>query len=541
MFYTILVLNQDSFSPNIDSTSPSEEIFSLKNELKNKNEELKNKDDELKSKDDELKNHKDQIDSLRILIKKLKDLKFGSSSEKIVHSDQLSLFNEAEENLGKKEEDDEDDETEEITYTRKKKGKQKTTPLPEYLEREIVDFGLEENKICPLHNEPMEHIGHESVEKLVTKPAEHMVREERTHKYKCPCCESPFRAEKPESIIPKSLVTPELLSFIIFSKYQQALPLYRIEDYYAMYEIKGVTRSNMSRWLIDVADKLQPIMNVLSDKVFETGYVGIDETRVQVLDEKDRKAQTNSSMWAYGSSELNITLFDYNISKGSKAVKEILESGEYKGVVQTDEHSCYNYLNINDDVLRLGCMMHSRRKFYEAHKALDKKSLNTKYALKVFKKLYDFEDDYKERRLTNEERFWARVKDQTPLLTNFKEWMEDLYGTLPPKSPIAQAINYSLNHWEHLTNYLTNGRFEADNGFIERSIKHFAVGRKNWLFSQSVHGAKASSMYYSMAVTAKKNGINLYEAMTQILTKIPQAKTYEDFEALAQLLYIKPP
>ena len=484
------MLNQDSFSPNIDSTSPSEEIFSLKNELKNKNEELKNKDDELKNKDDELKNkddelknHKDQIDSLRILIKKLKDLKFGSSSEKIVHSDQLSLFNEAEENLGKKEEDDEDDETEEITYTRKKKGKQKTTPLPEYLEREIVDFGLEENKICPLHNEPMEHIGHESVEKLVTKPAEHMVREERTHKYKCPCCESPFRAEKPESIIPKSLVTPELLSFIIFSKYQQALPLYRIEDYYAMYEIKGVTRSNMSRWLIDVADKLQPIMNVLSDKVFETGYVGIDETRVQVLDEEDRKAQTNSSMWAYGSSELNITLFDYNISKGSKAVKEILESGEYKGVVQTDEHSCYNYLNINDDVLRLGCMMHSRRKFYEAHKALDKKSLNTKYALKVFKKLYDFEDDYKERRLTNEERFWARVKDQTPLLTNFKEWMEDLYGTLPPKSPIAQAINYSLNHWEHLTNYLTNGRFEADNGFIERSIKHFAVGRKNWLFS----------------------------------------------------------
>ena len=98
------MLNQDSFSPNIDSTSPSEEIFSLKNELKNKNEELKNKDDELKNKDDELKNHKDQIDSLRILIKKLKDLKFGSSSEKIVHSDQLSLFNEAEENLGKKEE-----------------------------------------------------------------------------------------------------------------------------------------------------------------------------------------------------------------------------------------------------------------------------------------------------------------------------------------------------------------------------------------------------------------------------------------------------
>lgn len=93
-----------------------------------------------------------------------------------------------------------------------------------------------------------------------------------------------------------------------------------------------------------------------------------------------------------------------------------------------------------------------------------------------------------------------------------------------------------MNHYERLTNYLEDGRYEPDNGYVERVIKKFAVRRRNWLFSTSVEGAEASSVLYSLAVTAKQNGKDPYETMLKILNDMPAARTIDDYEKLAQLL-----
>ena len=74
---------------------------------------------------------------------------------------------------------------------------------------------------------------------------------------------------------------------------------------------------------------------------------------------------------------------------------------------------------------------------------------------------------------------------------------------------------------------------EPDNGFTERAIRKFAIGRNNWLFSDSPDGAEASSLLYSLVVTAKLNGVNAYKSLSKIITEIPLAKTYEDYERLA--------
>ncbi len=67
-----------------------------------------------------------------------------------------------------------------------------------------------------------------------------------------------------------------------------------------------------------------------------------------------------------------------------------------------------------------------------------------------------------------------------------------------------------------------------DNGFAERAIKYFAIGRNNWLFSDTVGGAEASSLFYSFVVTARLNNVNPYDALNEIFDAVPLAKTIED-------------
>ena len=101
---------------------------------------------------------------------------------------------------------------------------------------------------------------------------------------------------------------------------------------------------------------------------------------------------------------------------------------------------------------------------------------------------------------------------------------------------MGNALHYFIEQYDELTAFLKDGRYEIDNGWVERAIRKFAIGRKNWLFCDSVDGAQASSILYSLTVTAKLNGKDPYEVMTEILTALPAAKTGEDSERLTALL-----
>ena len=140
------------------------------------------------------------------------------------------------------------------------------------------------------------------------------------------------------SILPGTIATPELLSFIIFSKYFQALPLYRLEE---LFKLNGIDlkRGTMARWLVRVKEQLMPIYNLLQDKAFESGYMCIDATHVQVLKEPGRKAETKSFMWARGSPERGIVLFDYDPSGGGQVAKSLMMG--FSGALQADAHRGY--------------------------------------------------------------------------------------------------------------------------------------------------------------------------------------------------------
>jgi transposase len=471
----------------------------------------------------------EEVDILKHNLKLLRKSMFGAKSEKYedLPAEQL-LFNELE--VTKKEDPEQIDLIEVSAH--KKKGRGVRKPFPADLPREVVIIDLPESeKMCPHDNTALKLIGEEVTEKLKVVPAKISIVVEKKKKYACPCCELHMAQAKADSILPGTIATVEILAFLFFSKYYQALPLYRLEEYFKLQGIE-LSRGTMASWLIKIAEKLQPIWNVLEDWVIDSGYMGIDATSMQVLKEPNRKAETKSFMWARGSPELGIVLFDYNIS-GSGSTAEQLMAG-FSGAMQSDAHRGYNKLN--NQVTRLGCMMHSRRKFYEAFVSVNKKPGLAENAIKMIKKIYKFEEAYKTQALTSEQRKVARQNEVKPYMEKFKNWCEDKKSKVPPSSPLAIAINYYLEEYEYLTKFLEDGRYEIDNGWIERGIRKFAIGRNNWMFADSVEGAKASSLFYSLSVTAKLNDKDPYEVMKAILQKISSAQTIDDYEKLAKLL-----
>jgi len=475
-------------------------------------------------------NLKSEIERLHGIIRLLKRGKYGPKSERVeeVPPEQL-IFNEIEQEAANP---PGQEETETITYKRKK-GRQPKRPFPEHLPREerIIDLP-ESEKQCPHDGHQLKEIGEERTEKLKTVPAQTSVIVEIKKKYACPFCDSHMAQAKSPSLLPGTISTPELLAFIVYSKFFQALPLYRLEEQFKLQGI-ALKRGTMARWLVQVIEHLTPLYNLLQEKAFESGYMAIDATHVQVLKEPGRLATTKSFMWARGSPELGIVLFDYDPSGGGAVAKKLMAG--FTGALQADAHRGYETLD-EKAMLLLGCMMHARRRFHDAWLLGEKKPGLASEALAMFKWLYDKEESYKKLGLTPAGRKEIRDREIGPSLEEMKKWALDKLLRVPKSSPVGNAMNYFVNEYTELSAFLADGRYEIDNGWLERVIRKFAIGRNNWLFSDTVEGAHASAMLYSLALTAKLNGKNPFEALTEIFTFLPSATTADDYERLTQLL-----
>ncbi|HMS10234.1 MAG TPA: IS66 family transposase [Pyrinomonadaceae bacterium] len=481
--------------------------------------------------------YQDENNWLKEQIADLKRNRFGKKSEGYETPEQVCLFNEAEIESRKPDptDDEEADQTREVKvegHTKNVRGHRKA--LPENLEREVIKIELPEEEQFDEDGNRLKVIGWEISEKIKYEPSRISVTQYQRAKYGVEQGDYVKTAPPVASIIPKSNATPELLAAIVVAKYADGLPLYRMEDFFKRHGIE-LGRQTMARWVIQVAGACAPILNVLSNRWINSFYVALDETKVQVLKESGRKAESDSWMIVrsipYG--EKKVILFDYRTSRGSEAMNKLLEG--FKGFMQVDGLSSYDEASRNADVTRLGCGMHSRRRFEKAFVTGLKsgKSLG-EVGLKYFKDLYAIEDELRDK--STEERHCVRLEKAKPIWEAMKAWAEKKKGKVPKQGQIGNALNYLLNEYEFLTNYLLDGRLEIDNGFTERAIRKFAIGRNNWLFSDTEDGANASALLYSLVVTAKVNGVNPYKALVTLFTQLPLAKTDEDYTRLADLI-----
>ena len=207
----------------------------------------------------------------------------------------------------------------------------------------------------------------------------------------------------------------------------------------------------------------------------------------------------------------------------------------YKGIVQTDGYSGYDFLDSKEGIDHVACWVHARRKFKDVTKAAGNKkgtSGNAGTALKYISKLYKIEKDAREQELTAEQLYDRRQSLAVPLLDEFKEWLDARVEKVPPKSLLGKAINYTLGQWHRLKRYVGNGIVRPDNNLVENAIRPFVIGRKNWLFSDTPQGAHASAAVYSLIETAKASGLEPFWYLKYLFENLPEAMSVDDFKAL---------
>ena len=451
--------------------------------------------------------------------------RYAASSEKI-SPDQYRLFDEAETDT---EIPPEDDEVSVPAHSRRKGGRKK---LPDTLPRVDVIHELSaDERICPHDGAVLNEIGEKTSEQLDIVPAKIQVIRHIRKQYACECGQCIKTADMPKQPIPKSMASPGLLAHITVSKYQDALPLYRQETILRRIGV-DIPRATLANWMIRSGTLIQPLINLLRDQMLDYDIIQMDETPVQVLQEPDKRAQSKSYIWVQrgGPPAAPVILYDYDPGRSAQVPKRLLAG--FKGYLQTDGYDGYNAVVEENGLTHLGCMAHARRRFNDAVKAQgrNKKRGKAHRGLTLIRKLYQIERQA--RKLTAQERYARRQKHAKPILDDIRKWLDDVLPQVAPSSAAGKALSYLHNEWDHLTGYLKDGRLEIDNNAAENAIRPFVVGRKNWLFSASVKGVKASANLYSLIETAKVNGLEPYAYLRQVFTELPKAETVAAIEAL---------
>ena len=457
------------------------------------------------------------------------------------------IFNEAEMGPVEDEADGEDDAVVALPDTGlptvekpegKKRGRRR---LPEHLPRERIEYDVsDDQKVCPCCHGRMHRMGETVTEQLHIEVKAKVLQNVR-FKYACRHCDRTgintpvVTAPMPAQPLPGSIATASTLAFALVHKYADGTPLYRLAQ---TFERAGVpvSRGALGHWVIGSSERhLSRIYDALKQRLRAQPLIHGDETTVQVLKEKNKEATSTSYMWAYRSGEdcdEPIVLFDYQPGRGQIYPQAFL--ADYCGTLMSDGYSAWRTLG---GTTHLGCMAHSRRRFVNALKTRKKPGGPPGQALKFFEHLYRVERQVRNEKPDQGEtqadairRF--RQQHSVPVLNALKEWLDAIAPKVLPDSKLGDAVSYTLNQWEYLTRYTEDGRRPIDNNLLERDIRIFATGRKSWLFSDTVQGANASAVVYSLILTCRACGVEPLAYLRHILTELPQRAADADIDDL---------
>ena len=469
--------------------------------------------------------------------------RFGRSSEKLDIDGQLSMndcFNEAEviAALGT----DLEPEMEEVspcTYKRRKqKGKREedlkgieTVEVLHELDKDQLEqiFGKDGWKRLP----------DEVYKRLDFHPATFKVLEHHVAVYAGKNNETMVKAKRPYDLLRNSIVTPSLEAAIINSKYVNAIPLYRLEQEFARNEIH-LSRQNMANWTIQCAERyLSLLWDRMHKEMCSCPVIQADETPV-LVNKDGRKAGSKSYMWVYRTGKLYdsppIVLYEYQKTRNASHPREFLKG--YQGICVTDGYQVYHTLeNEREDLEIAGCWSHVRRRFADVVKSLGKEKAKDTLAYQALEQVGTiFKLEAAFAGLTPEERASRRQTSTKVLVEAYFEWVRANQNQVPPKSETGKGFTYCLNQEKYLKVFLNDGRVPADNNAAEQAIRGFCIGKKNWHMIDTIHGAQASAIIYSIAETAKANHLKPYHYFEHLLTEIPKHMYDTSVDFLESLL-----
>ena len=436
--------------------------------------------------------------------------KFTPKSEKFTN--QPSLFGDEEEVVV-------EEDTEIITYNRKKGGRKKPS---KDLPRVRVEHDIsEEEKICSCGCKM--HVIKELVsEQYDIVPARFQIIENVRFVYGCRCGEKPKTTPVPATIIPKSQVTASFLATVAVQKFEDSLPLYRQAKIFKKRFGVPFSDTTLSSWMIKGSKALKPIIDMLQLKLLENEYIQADETTLQVLNEKNKKASQKSYIWlGVGTDKYPVVYMKYADNRSSTVPKEIFAG--FNGYLQTDGYRGYNEVVNQESMTHLGCWAHARRKFADivkSGKSDEESKAYAEEAIILIGKLYKIEKDIKDE--PPDIKVKTREEKSLPIINTIREWIDSkFFKSQEMGGAIAKAFIYLNNQFNKLKVYTTDGRLSIDNNRAENHVRPIALGRKNWLFATSVKGANSIANWYSIIETAKLNSLEPYLYLKYLLTELP--------------------
>lgn len=498
-----------------------------------------------------------KYESAQLELNMLRRMVFGTKRETLPKNDvlengnQCSLFSN-----GKDVPDDFDkqleEKTKEITVHKKKDTKKKKAGLKRSALKDVIteiqEFTLGEEGTCPTCDAHLIEIGKEIVrQEIKFTPAKFNIVNFVQYTYKCEKCGTEksdnenvtfVKTQIPRPLLNHSFVSPSLAAEVMYQKYCIGVPLYRQEK---MWDDKGLVlpRNMMANWNIKLTEYyFEELYNVMKAELKSSNSVmHCDETSIQCNREAGRKASSESYMWVLRSGELENkkgVIFRYAPTRSAALAKDLLK--DYKGILVTDGYAAYNDI---ENVTHAGCWSHCRRKFYDSIPLDEKKQMDT--ACDGYKgvtycdKLFEIERQIADFELP--EKLKARKEKSKPVLEEFFAWVETTKNEkIVLNKKLKDALVYASNQKEKLSRYLEDGRIPMTNNIVERSIRPFAVHRKNWLFADSAEGAKTNGIIYSIIESAKINKINVRKYLEYLLEKIPQLDNAHDKEELKNYL-----
>lgn len=347
-------------------------------------------------------------------------------------------------------------------------------------------------------------------------------------------------------LLDKSNVSCAIIADILYRKFAMGLPFYRQALDYRMQGI-ALSRQTMINWAGTLVPEIcEDAYEFMTRLLVGYRYTQCDETYIQV--NKDGHGPGHKSfLWVHTSSELSdcppVIIFCYEETRGTNHLRHFFR--EFLGYITCDAYISYQVLEKESggDILTTGCLMHCRRYFAEAFFVQNVAAMSDEEltelpetrALLLIRGIYQEENKLKE--MTADERTAARKETVAPKADAFFEYIRFLEGSDKVFSDrMKKAIAYALNQEENLRRFLADGNIPCDNGHVERIIRSYSVGRANWLFADTINGAKVNAIMYSMVETAKANQANIPIYLQYLFEQIPLRRAGGDQDFMADMM-----
>ena len=487
----------------------------------------------------------------------LKAQYYGRSAQSIdggeENPDQRMLFNEAEVLAAIEAADEAHRErtTKIEAHERKRSPDSGRRVIPEHFPRvEIVHDLTPEQLMCTKCStpHPLTRIGQEVRECYRFEPPKISVEHHIRPTYVCEeLHEAPITAPAPPVLLPKTMSSPSLLAHVVNSKFNLGLPIYRVSQDLKRYQM-NLGPGTLGTWVNAVGgEEVVPLINLLGEEVLSVAFMHIDETMVQVLrSDKAVGSDHYIVVRAGGPPGRRIILYDYIPSRTTAALKELFigADGPYQGKFISDGLERYDDIATELKLLHFGCLTHCRTMFFKARKVSQLPSSRTlaNAAMEDYiRPVYQIEDQIKALREEHQKRgqtlpletvLALRQEKSKPILEKFKAWVDELLPGTPPNSTLGKALGYTSRQWPKLVRHLDHPEIPVDNNYVERQIKHYATGRRAWLFAYDAAGAQASANLHSLVMTCRANDVEPYAYFNYIFEHLPAAETADQFETL---------